>query len=225
MKKILLVDDELKMLTLLSHYIESEQYSCIKLQSGLEAINYLQTQHIDLVILDVMMPTLDGWETSKKIREFSSVPIIFLTARTEKEDIIKGLRSGGDDYITKPFDEDELLARIEALLRRSENTYHKDVLYFKGLKLDINSFEAYYHDKPIILTPKEIALLQLFLQKTGRVFSREHLLVNIWGYSALTEDRTIDSHIRNLRDKLRQVDFPVDIHLQTVWGAGYKWIK
>lgn len=225
MKKILLVDDEAKMLQLLSLYIENDQYSCIKVQSGVEAIDYIRNNHIDLVVLDVMMPDLNGWETSQKIREFSTVPIIFLTARTEKEDIIKGFKSGGDDYITKPFDEDELLARIEALLRRTVNNNDSEVLFFKGLKLDTSTHEVTFNEREILLTPKELLLLQLFLQKVGKVLSREFLLLNIWGYSSHTEDRTVDSHIRNLREKLRQAGFPVDKHLQTVWGVGYKWLK
>ncbi|MFS0784385.1 response regulator transcription factor [Bacillus sp. 1P06AnD] len=223
MKKIILVDDEKKMLDLLALFIENDQYSCQKFKSGKEAIHYLKNHSADLMLLDVMMPDLNGWETSKIIRTFSNIPIIFLTARSDKDEIVKGLRTGADDYITKPFDEDILLARMEALLRRSENKHQQHVFYCEGLKLDLSSYEVFVNDKSINFTPKEISLIAHFLEKKDKVLSREYLLLSIWGYSTHTEDRTVDSHIRNLREKLRQAGFPVDSYLQTVWGAGYKW--
>ncbi|EIJ78375.1 two-component response regulator [Bacillus methanolicus PB1] len=222
MKTALLVDDEQRMLDLLSLYISPHNYRCIKCASGMEAIEYLKKESADVVILDVMMPEMDGWETCEKIREFSNVPIIMLTARNDKNDIVKGLRIGADDYVTKPFNEEELLARIEAVIRRYENQ-NKNKVAFKGLIWDHNSFELKYEGISIKVTPKEFALIGLFLRNPNKVFTREHLLSSVWGQLAETEDRTIDSHIRNIREKLRKAGFPIDEHLLTVWGIGYKW--
>jgi DNA-binding response OmpR family regulator len=220
---ILLVDDETRMLNLLGLYLEPHGFKCIKVESGKDALNILENEKIDLVILDIMMPEMDGWTTCKKIREFSDVPIIMLTARTETVDVIKGLKFGADDYVTKPFNEDELLARIEALLRRTIELKEKK-LVFKELEWKEASVELKYQNQTIQVTPKEFALIGLFLKNPHKVFSRDHLLSNIWGLNSHIDDRTIDSHIRNLREKLRNAGFPVDNHLFTVWGVGYKWV-
>lgn len=223
MVTILLVDDETRMLNLLGLYLEPHGFKCIKSESGKDALNLLEEEKIDIVILDVMMPEMDGWTTCKKIREFSNVPIIMLTARSETVDVIKGLKFGADDYVTKPFNEDELLARIEALLRRTNDLKEK-LLVFKGLEWKEESVELKYQNQVIQVTPKEFALIGLFLKNPHKVFSRDHLLSNIWGLNSHIDDRTIDSHIRNLREKLRNAGFPVDNHLFTVWGVGYKWV-
>ncbi|MCQ6281529.1 response regulator transcription factor [Bacillus sp. EB600] len=224
MKTILLVDDETLMLDLLSLYLSPYGYKCLKSKSGMEALQLLCIEKADLVILDVMMPEMDGWTTCKKIREVSDVPIIMLTARSETVDVIKGLKYGADDYVTKPFHEPELLARIEALLRRT-STSKDQKLFFKGLEWDEDSVELKYEYQIIPITPKEFALIGLFLKNPHRVYSRDHLLSLIWGDHSHIDDRTIDSHIRNLREKLRSAGFPVDNHLFTVWGVGYKWIS
>ncbi len=221
MKTVLLVDDEPLMLDLLSLYLSPLGYNCLKMTSPLEALAFLEENEVDLVLLDVMMPEMNGWEACLEIRKHWDVPIIMLTARSEKPDIVKGLKTGADDYITKPFDEEELIARIEAVLRRNKNEDRK--IIFKELVLDLQSFTLQYKSKDILLTPKEFAMLKLFLTHTNKVFSREHLINSIWGYDVSTEDRTIDSHVRNLRDKLRKAGFPSDDHFVTVWGMGYKW--
>ncbi|MED4017532.1 response regulator transcription factor [Sutcliffiella cohnii] len=221
MKKILLVDDETRMLELLSLYITPYGYQCIKETRGQEAINYIQENSVDLILLDVMMPEMDGWTTLEEIRSFSKVPVIMLTARSEVEEVVKGLKRGADDYITKPFHETELLARIEAIIRRTGEELVEE-LTFEGLTLHLHSYTVTYHEELIHLTPKEYALLKLFLTYPNKVFSREHLLTSL-GFRMDTDNRTIDSHIRNLRDKLRQVDFDIDLHLKTVWGIGYRW--
>jgi DNA-binding response OmpR family regulator len=223
MVNILLVDDETRMLNLLGLYLEPHGFKCIKSESGKDALNLLEEEKIDIVILDVMMPEMDGWTTCKKIREFSNVPIIMLTARSETVDVIKGLKFGADDYVTKPFNEDELLARIEALLRRTNDLKEK-LLVFKGLEWNEESVELKYQNQVIQVTPKEFALIGLFLKNPHKVFSRDHLLSIIWGLNSHIDDRTVDSHIRNLREKLRNAGFPVDNHLFTVWGIGYKWV-
>lgn len=221
MKTLLLVDDEPRMLDLLTIYL-SPYYSCVKKNSGIDAISYVKENHVDIILLDVMMPELDGWSTCQEIRKFSNVPIIMVTARNEKTDIVKGLEIGADDYVTKPFDEGELLARMTAVSRRIKNNEGNRIL-FKGLLLDEDAHELSYEDQPIQLTPKEFSLFVLLVKNPNKVFSRTHLLEVVWGYEAYTEDRTIDSHVRNIRDKLRQADFPIDEYLSTVWGVGYKW--
>ncbi|PLR83648.1 DNA-binding response regulator [Bacillus canaveralius] len=221
MKTILLVDDEPMMLDLLSLYISPRGYHCIKTGSALDAIEYLESNPADLILLDVMMPEMDGWEACQEIRKHWDIPIIMLTARSEKNDIVKGLNIGADDYIAKPFDEEELMARIEAVLRRKKSETGR--VSFQGLLLDHDSFELKYHNVEIPLTPKEFAMMSLFLNNQNKVFTREHLITSIWGYGVATEDRTIDSHVRNLREKLRKAGFPADDYLITVWGVGYKW--
>jgi DNA-binding response OmpR family regulator len=221
MYTILLVDDEKRMLDLLDLYLSPKGYHCVKCESGISAIQYLENNKADLVLLDIMMPELDGWETCKRIREFSNVPIIIVTARDQTLDIVKGLNMGADDYITKPFDESELLARIEAVLRRSVGKPSK--IQFHGLVWDEEQHIVQYKDHPVWLTPKEFAVLGLFLKNPSKVFSREQIILLLWGFNANTEERTIDSHVKNIREKLRQAGFPIDQFLQTVWGVGYKW--
>jgi DNA-binding response OmpR family regulator len=223
LKKILLVDDEVRMLDLLALYLAPKGYTCVKMSSAADAIHYLDSESVDLIILDVMMPGMDGWDACKEIRKRFNIPIIMLTARSDKIDVVKGLKLGADDYISKPFDEEELTARIEAVLRR--NMGENDKIEFKGLVLNIDSFELLYNHKPVPLTPKEFSLLRVFLQNRNKVFTREHLLSTVWGYTVATEDRTIDSHVRNLREKLRKTGFSVDDYLTTVWGLGYKWLE
>ncbi|MDE4085852.1 response regulator transcription factor [Planococcus maritimus] len=222
MHKILLIDDEQRMLDLLSLYLTPHQYQCTKAQGPREALRYLETQAFDVVLLDIMMPEMSGFELCVKIRSFSDVPIIMLTAREQQEDIVKGLKLGADDYITKPFNEEELLARIEALLRRQ---VPKNIIEVEGLKWNEERFELSYRGTPIKLTPKEFFMVGQLLKNPGKVFSRDQLILLIWGYDSETEGRTIDSHVRNVREKIRQSGFPVDKHFLTVWGVGYKWLN
>ena len=221
MKTILLVDDEPMMLDLLSLYLSSLGYQCIKKESAREALKFLESNTVDLILLDIMMPDMSGLEACQEVRKNWDIPIIMLTALGDKADIIRGLNIGADDYISKPFDEEELVARIEAVLRRS--TKQPEQISFKGLTLIQDSHQLFYKNQEISLTPKEFGMLNLFLINTNRVFSRDHLIESVWGYNVSTEDRTIDSHVRNLREKLRKAGFPADDYLQTVWGVGYKW--
>lgn len=223
METILLIDDETRMLDLLSLYLTPLGYKCVKQTSALDAISYLDENHADIILLDVMMPEMDGWEACREIRKHWDIPVIMLTARSEKPDIVKGLKIGADDYVAKPFDEGELIARIEAVLRR--HSAKSPILSFKGLNLNMDSYDLLYNGASIPLTPKEFSLLNLFLLNRNKVFTREHLISNIWGYGVATEDRTIDSHVRNLRDKLRKAGFSADDYLITVWGVGYKWLE
>lgn len=222
MRTLLLIDDEPRMLDLLSLYLEPS-FHCIAESSVLDALAYLEIHHVDLVLLDIMMPEMDGWQACQEIKKYWDIPIIMLTAKGERADIVKGLNLGADDYVQKPFDEEELMARIHAVLRRTKT--EKDVIAFHGLRLVKESFELHFQQEAIPLTPKEFAMMVLFLENQNKVFSREHLISTVWGFEVSIEDRTIDSHMRNLRDKLRRVGFPVDDYLQTVWGIGYKWHK
>lgn len=222
MRKVLLVDDEKRMLDLVGLYLKPHHYSCLKAQSGKEALALMEDEPVDLVILDVMMPEMDGWDVCREIRRFSNVPIIMLTAREQEEDIVKGLRLGADDYMTKPFGEEELLARMEALLRRSVPVNRVEA---GGLVWDEDRFELAFRGEPVRLTPKEFAMLGLLMKHPNKVFERERLLELVWGFDSETEGRTVDSHVRNIREKIRQSGFPIDEHFLTVWGIGYKWVN
>lgn len=222
MKKILLVDDEEKMLDLLSLYLTPHNYQCIKTTSGSAAVSQLKSHGADLVILDGMMPNLDGWETCTAIRKFSNIPIMILTAKKDKSDVIRALRLGADAYMTKPFHEEELLARIEALIRRSKTSEEKIIL-FNGLSWNENAFEVRFQDKVVPLTPKEFQILGLFLENHNKIFTRDYLMEALWDQGAEIDGRTIDSHMRNIRDKLRAAHFPIDYTLTTVRGVGYSW--
>lgn len=220
MKSILIVDDEVRMLQLVKLYLEPHGFECITKTNGHEAINYLVDHEVDLVLLDIMMPEIDGWATAKLIRGFSKVPIIMLTARDQSSDMVKGLGIGADDYITKPFEEEILLARIHALLRRVSPP---SKIEENGLIWDEGNHELLFNGEVINLTPKEFEMIGLLLQNKKTVFSRGKLIERIWGLESNTEGRTVDSHIRNIRDKCRKAGFPIEEHLKTVWGLGYKW--
>src|SRR5699024_969708 len=187
-----------------------------------ETLSYLESETFDIVLLDIMMPEMDGWELCQEIREISDVPIIMLTARDQREDIVKGLHLGADDYITKPFNEDELLARMNALLRRRPSQH---TIEFNGLVWNKEQFELSFQNKSIKLTPKEFLMLGHFMKNPERVFSRKHLIELIWRFDFQTERRTVDQHVRNMRDKIRQSGLPIDDHFTTVWGVGYKWVQ
>nr|WP_255548318.1 response regulator transcription factor [Planococcus beijingensis] len=217
-----MVDDEKRMLDLVALYLRPYDYRCVKADSGKQALELLNKEAFDLVLLDIMMPDMDGWEVCREIRKFSNVPIIMLTAREQQEDIVKGLRLGADDYMTKPFGEEELLARMEALLRRSAPPKRIEL---DGLVWEEEGFELSFNHQPIRLTPKEFSMLGLLMKNPNKVFERDRLLELVWGFDSETEGRTVDSHVRNVREKIRQAGFPIDDHFQTVWGIGYKWIN
>lgn len=222
MRTVLVVDDEQRMLDLLALYLEPAGYRCLKAASGTTALNWLKTEQIDLVLLDVMMPEMDGWAVCKEIRRSSNVPVMMVTAREQEADVVKGLRLGADDYVIKPFREQELLARIEALLRRSSR---QPVVAAGDLIWNEDEHRVSFGQTVIRLTPKEFHLLGLLMRHPGKVFEREQLIERIWGFNNDTEGRTVDSHVRNVREKIRDAGFPVDAYLQTVWGIGYKWVN
>lgn len=220
MQKVLLVEDEKQMLDFVALYLKSHHYLCTKALGSFEALGYLEKESYDLVLLDVMMSKMNGLELCHEIRKFSDVPIIMLTTREKQENIVKGLKLGADDCITKPFNEEELLARMEALLRRR---IPKNAIDVDGLRWDEERFELTYYKHFIKLTPKEFLMMGHLLKNPGKVFRRDQLIRLIWGIDSETEGRTIDSHVRNVREKIRQAGFPIDDHFVTVWGIGYKW--
>ncbi|HEX6593143.1 MAG TPA: response regulator transcription factor [Bacillota bacterium] len=222
MYKVLLVDDEKRMLDLLALYLRPHPYTYKKVREANEALSYLRQEAFDIVLLDIMMPEMSGWEVCKEIRKTSDIPIIMISARDQQEDIVKGLKLGADDYITKPIDGDELLARMEALLRRRSPKSYVEV---NGLVWNEERFELSYHMEPIKLTPKEFTMIGYVMNHPNQVFTREQLIEVIWGFDSETEGRTVDSHVRNIREKIRQSGFPIDDHFKTIWGIGYKWIN
>lgn len=220
MVHILLVDDDLHIRTIIREYATAENWQFSDAGDGFAALDILDKQDFDLVVLDVMMPKLDGWATLKQIRKKSQVPVILLTARNEEYDRLLGFELGVDDYISKPFSPRELIARMKALLKRSGALGQAGKSYqFNDLLLDIAAHQVSIDGNPVSLTPKEYDLLALFVTSPHQVFTREQLLNQVWGYDYFGDARTVDTHIRSLREKLG--DYRTLI--ATVWGTGYRF--
>ncbi len=222
--KILVVDDELLLVKGMKFNLENEGYTVETAYDGASAIDMAKTGDFDLIILDLMMPQVDGLTACMRIREFSNVPIIMLTARSEDADKIIGLESGADDYITKPFNILELKARIRALLRRAnaapQQKAQNTLLSAGGVTLDPEQRVALRDGKVVDLTAKEYDLIELFVKNPRRVYSRENLMDLVWGYTYAGDYRTVDVHIRRLREKLED-DPAAPQHILTKWGIGY----
>lgn len=222
--KILLVDDEKKILTMLRAYLEKEDYQIVEALDGRQALDAFRQEKPDLIVLDIMLPVMDGLEVCREIRRTSEAPVIMLTARDEDADKLIGLELGADDYITKPFSPKELVARIRAVLRR----VYKPSAAFKGriilgeLTLDRERFEASCHDRRLDLTPAEFRILSALASSPGRVFSRRQILEEALGETYEGYERTIDSHIKNLRNKLSRARGGKGCTITTVHGVGYK---
>lgn len=218
---ILVVDDEEELLSLVQSYLTKNSYRVLTAKSGAEAVRILPLHEIDLVILDVMMEDMDGFTACGKIREFSAVPILMLTARSSEDDKIKGLQLGADDYIVKPFSLRELAARIEAALRRTQGIQESSNLLKSGeLEVDKTGRQVFVQGAEINVTRKEFDLLLFLMEHKGQVFTREHLHDRLWGMDAqIGSLRTVDTHIKTLRLKLTSADR----FIQTVWGVGYKF--
>ena len=222
---LLIVDDDAQIRELLNLYFTKEGFVIEEAADGVEAIRKVVEVKPSLVILDIMMPILDGIEVCREIRKFSRIPIIMLTARAEDEDRIMGLELGADDYVTKPFNPREMVARVNAVLRRTPDAkYAKaDVLRFSQLEINITEHTITTFEKQVSLTGKEMELLWCLASHPGRTFSREILLEKVWGYTYFGETRTVDTHIKRLRQKLgSKENTPWDI--QTVWGVGYRFV-
>ena len=220
--KILVVDDEALLVKGIRFNLQNEGYDVITGSDGLEAVRAVQEQAPDLVVLDVMMPNMDGLTACAKIREFSDVPIIMLTAKSEVFDRIQGLEMGADDYIVKPFEMKELIARINAVLRRTEipNDTSKR-LTFDKLVIDLDSYELIVDGKKIDTPPKELELLYHLAATPNRVYTRNQLLDEVWGFDYFGDSRTVDVHIKRLREKVENISD--QWALKTVWGVGYKF--
>lgn len=220
MDKILIVDDEIRMRQLLRLYLEPIGYECSMANDGIEALEKVKKETFDLILLDVMMPMYDGFEVCKKITDsHPEVPIIMITALNDAESIVKGLDAGATDYVTKPFNGDVLLARVRSVMRRKA----KEPVIYHGLTFDESNNLILLDGKSIDFTPKAHALLRLFLQHPGRIFNRLELYEFVWSYTSESDPRTVDSHIKMIREKLRELDYPIDRHLKTIWGRGYRW--
>lgn len=220
---ILLVDDDPHILEVLSLYLEKEGFQVILAHNGKEGLDKALEREPALVVLDVMMPEMDGIEVCRRIQAVKATPVIMLTAKSEDIDKILGLELGADDYITKPFNPREVIARIKAVLRRAGET-GKNVknLVFPNLEINLAEYRVSVCNKPVALTPKEIELLWIMASHPNMVFTREKLLENVWGYSYSGETRTVDTHMKRLRQKLKiRPDNSWDI--KTVWGVGYKF--
>ena len=224
MPKILVVDDERVMVKGIKFNLENEGYQVETGSDGEEAVDKARTGQFDLIILDLMMPKIDGLQACMKIREFSNVPVIMLTAKSEDTDKIIGFECGADDYITKPFNILELKARIRALLRRAgaaaQQQREADRLTQGAITLDVAERVAWRDGERVDLTAKEFDLMVLLMQNPGRVYSRENLLNLVWGYEYIGEFRSVDVHIRRLREKL-EPDPANPEHILTKWGVGY----
>ena len=221
---VLVVEDERNIAELLQLYLEKEGYAVTIAGDGGQGLAKFRAIKPDIVLLDVMMPVMDGWTLCRNIRAESNVPVIMLTAKGETDDKVTGLRAGADDYITKPFEMREVLARIEAVLRRvnggSEQTRAKR-LQFDKLVIDMDSFELIVDGKKVDTPPKEMELLFYLASSPNRVYTRNQLLDEVWGFDYFGDSRTVDVHVKRLREKLENVS--EQWSLKTVWGVGYKF--
>ena len=222
-EKILIVDDDKNICDLLRLYLEKEGYKVVIAPDGLKGVEEFRACQPSLVLLDVMLPGMDGWGVCRTIRAESKTPIIMLTAKSETEDKVQGLKQGADDYITKPFEMKEVLARIEAVLRRSgiEPERSSRRLTFDKLIIDMDAFELTVDGKKIPTPPKEMELLYHLASSPNRVYTRNQLLDEVWGFDYFGDTRTVDVHIKRLREKLEGVSDQWE--LKTVWSVGYKF--
>ncbi len=217
--KILVVDDEARMRKLVKDFLTQKGYTVLEAEDGEQAVDiFFKEKDIALIILDVMMPKMDGWEVCRTIREYSKVPIIMLTARAEERDELQGFELGVDEYISKPFSPKILVARVEAILRRSQGT-PSDVVEVGGIRIDKAAHEVTVDGKPIDLSYKEFELLSYFIENQGIALSREKILNNVWNYDYFGDARTIDTHVKKLRSKLGDKGE----YIKTIWGMGYKF--
>lgn len=222
MKKlqILVVDDESRMRKLVKDFLVKKDFEVIEATDGEEAVDiFFENKDIDLIILDIMMPKMDGWQVCKEIRQYSKVPIIMLTAKTDERDELQGFDLGVDEYISKPFSPKILVARVEAILRRSGSVLAEEKLNAGGIELDISAHEVRVDGELVELSYKEFELLNYFIVNQGVALSREKILNNVWNYDYFGDARTIDTHVKKLRSKLGDKGS----YIVTIWGMGYKF--
>ena len=217
--KILVVDDEARMRKLVKDFLSVKGFTVLEASNGEEAVDlFFEQKDIALIILDVMMPKMDGWETCRTIRKYSQVPIIMLTARSEERDELQGFNLGVDEYISKPFSPKILVARVEAILRRS-NAVSSDLIEIGGIRIDKAAHQVTIDGQNIDLSYKEFELLTYFVENQGIALSREKILNNVWNYDYFGDARTIDTHVKKLRSKMGEKGD----YIRTIWGLGYKF--
>lgn len=218
--KILVVDDESRMRKLVKDFLVKNNYLVLEAADGEEAVNiFMSTKDIALIILDVMMPKLDGYGAAEEIRKLSDVPIIMLTAKSDERDELKGFELGVDEYITKPFSPKILVARVEAVLRRTNGNDAGEIITVNGIEMDLSAHQVKVDGENIELSYKEFELLNYFLVNQGVALSREKILNNVWNYDYFGDARTIDTHVKKLRSKLGSKGE----YIKTIWGMGYKF--
>ena len=218
--KILVVDDEARMRKLVRDFLVKGGYEVIEAEDGSQALDiFFEQKDISLIILDVMMPNMDGWQTCREIRQYSKVPIIMLTAKSDERDELQGFALGVDEYITKPFSPKILVARVEAILRRTSQMNTEEILEAGGIRVDKAAHSVLIDDEAVDLSYKEFELLTYFMENKGIALSREKILNNVWNYDYFGDARTIDTHVKKLRSKLGDKGNLI----KTIWGMGYKF--
>lgn len=215
--KVLIVDDEELIRDVIKEYLKLEDIAYTEASDGYEAINIAKNEEFDIIIMDIMMPKMDGYSAVKEIRKFSNVPFIMLSARSEEYDKLTCFDIGVDDYVTKPFSPRELIARIKAVTKRNQT--NNNIYKFKGLEIDVQAHEVYIDKTSVFLTPKEYDLLIYLIENKNIALSRENLLTNIWGYDFYGDDRTVDTHIKTLRKNLGKYSD----YIVTIRKVGYKF--
>ena len=218
--KILVIDDESRMRKLVRDFLSKKGYDVLEASNGEEAMDiFYSDKEIGLLILDVMMPKMDGWEVCREVRKTSKVPIIMLTAKADERDELLGFELGVDEYVTKPFSPKILVARVEAILRRSNMVNNDGIITVGDIRMDKNAHEVFVEGKPIELSFKEFELLAYFIENQGIALSRERILNNVWNYDYFGDARTIDTHVKKLRNKMGEQGK----YIKTIWGMGYKF--
>ena len=228
MYRILICDDQKDIVNALKIYLTPEGYDLYEAYNGQEAVELCRKTPMDLILLDVMMPVMDGVTATAKIREFSNAPIILLTAKSETEDKVLGLNVGADDYIIKPFETKEMVARVKAVLRRYHlpqsagvDSSNAKCVNYPDLSINLDNYSVNYMGKNVEMPPKELELLYFLASAPNQVFTREQLLDNIWGYEYIGDTRTVDVHIKRIREKIKD---HAHWNIETVWGIGYKFV-
>jgi len=217
---ILVIDDDRNILAIIEMYLKKEGYDVVTCERGDTAMEAFRRAAPSLVVLDVMLPGMDGWEVLAKLREESSVPVIMLTAKGDTTDRIQGLDLGADDYMAKPFEVKELIARIKAVMRRSGSAEEEKCVTFPNLSISLDNYSVTLDGRQVEMPPKEIELLYFLAARPGKVFTREQLLEQVWGFDFFGDSRTVDVHVKRIREKLGERS---EWQIKTVWGVGYKF--
>lgn len=230
-RKVLVVDDEERIRKLVILYLEADDYEITEADNGDDALELALNEDFDLIILDVMMPGKDGFEVTRELRMHKSTPILLLTAKGEENDVLDGFEAGADDYVKKPFSPREVLQRTKAILKRSSQTAYmkfdsssRDIIVYEHLEIDNDAHKVTVDGQYVNLTPKEYELLLFLAENPDKVFDRKELLKEVWNYEFYGDLRTVDTHIKRLREKLNDVSVDASLMIQTVWGVGYKFV-